>query len=191
MASETETPEVTEEATQDGAETGQTVDTEEPAAQPKTYTESELDSRISAALKAQLERIETQKAQEKAEAEKKQLAEAGKHDELYQQTQAELDALKAEIERKDYQFKAQQILANEGLAQYSDVLIGGTNSVEELEQKAKAFKTAVDSAIETGIKSALNTGSGRVPESKPTPDKTLDQMDAEELKAWKKANGYF
>ncbi len=194
IMSETDTQTATEDATGSGAETGQDATTDD-GAQSVSFTQSELDSRVSMGIKAALAKQQddhdAKSNKAKMDVERAQLEADGKHKELYEHTQAQYDALKAEIDNKEYKFQASEVLGKMGLSGYATVLMDGSNSIESLTTRAEAFKVAIDSGIETGVKAALETGTGRVPSNNTKAEPiALGDMNKEQITQYKKDNGF-
>jgi len=191
--SKEDTAQATEEATHDGAETEQAADTNEDAQQEpeKQYTQSELDSRISMGIKAYIANAEADIEKQRAQDEKIALVKDGEFEALWKTTQAEVDALRADIKTNDFKAEAQGVLVKLGLAHYADALIPGISTIDELLQRAETFRNGIEHGIKHGVKDALDTGKPRIPSDKHTAKpKTPDTMNREEFIEWKRQGGY-
>ena len=187
---EEETQPQTEEATQDGAETDGNADTKDATQDERQFTQSELDSRTSAGIKAYIEKREVESEEQRKQDEQIAAIKDGKFEEALKYTQAKLDALEAAQTDKDYKLEAQGVLVKLGMSHFTDALIPGTKTIDELLQRAEAFKSGLEQGIEQGVNERLNTGPTRTPASThKTPDKTPDKMDREEFAAFKIAHG--
>ena len=188
MAKE-DTQAVTDESTHDGDATAQDADTNDAQAPQKQFTQADFDRAVSeASIKAEHNMIAKQELAQ-AQAEQKRLEEAGKHEELYQNANAELERLKAQNKENQFKLDAQKALRERGLAEH-DSFIGNTNSIEEVVQRAERFKSDVSSAVEAEVRERLGTGVGHVPKQNTnTAEKTIEDMTPEEWRSYKK-NGY-
>lgn len=190
MADKEEKQPETKEATQAGAEEGREAETKE-ASKEKTYTQAELDQRITeAGIKSEKRMIEAMELKE-AQADQKRLEEAGKYEELYRSKNAETEALKAKNKVAQFNMDARKLVSDLGLANH-DSLIGNTDSLQTVVQRAEQYKADVAKDVEAGILEALNTGKDHVPKTNTnTTDKTVDQLTPEEFKEWKTAQGLY
>ena len=193
MADE-ETQAATEEVTHDGAETGQQADTneatqEEQAAFTPAELQKEVDRRVSQAMIKAEEKRQAELEKQAREQEKLNALKEGEFEKAFKMTQAKLDQLEAELQSKEYKNDAHTTLVKLGMSHYADVLIPGTSTIDELIQRAEAFKRGMQEAAEQEVKKKLDTGPSRTPDNvtPPTP-KPLDQMDKEEFIEWKRQN---
>lgn len=188
--SETDEQNATDDATDSGAETGQDATTENDATTEKVFTQSELDSRISKALIAAQKRTDEKIAEQRAQDEKVALLKDGEYKKLYEDTQATLDAMRNESRADKFKAEANGVLVKLGMAHYSEALIPGTKTIDELLQRAEAFKAGIESAAEAEVAKRLDTGTNRVPtNSKPKDQVPLDKLSIDEFKEYKRANG--
>lgn len=188
MADKEEKKPETKEATHEGAKEDQESETKE-ATKEKTYTQAELDQRITdAGIKNERRTIEAMELKE-AQDKQKQLEEAGKYEELNHSYRAEIDALNAKNIASQFKMDAQGALRELGLPQH-DSLIGNTDSIETVVARAKQYQADIEQGVEKGIREALNTGTDHVPiKNNNTKDKPHDQKTPDEFKAWKKEKG--
>ena len=184
---ETETQEATEEATHDGAETGQDANTDE-AKQEDAYTQADVDRRVSAALKAYQDKRDKESAEQQAQDAKVAAINDGEFKKAWESTQAELDAIRADLATKDYQVEAQGVLVKLGLSHFGDALIPGTKTVDDLIQRAEVFKAGMERGIEDEVKKRLDTGPSKIPGNAPKPqDKAISDMTIPEFQEWKRS----
>ncbi|MHC4379395.1 MAG: capsid assembly scaffolding protein Gp46 family protein [Planctomycetota bacterium] len=178
-------------------QTGQdaaTTDNSDTGTEPKNgavYTQAELDQRVSQAIKKREEKAQTELAQKTKEAERIALLQAGEHEKLYRETQAELDEVKNSLADTQYQNEANGVLVKLGLSHFSDVLIPGTKEISELLQRAEAFKAGVEAQAEQIAQQRLETGKAPVPTNTQTQrPKTIEEIskDPELWKQYKKDN---
>ena len=187
--SETDAQAATDEATQAGAEPGQDAKTENDAVPSKVFTQSELDSRISMALKSAQKRADDENEKRLKQEQQIALVKDGEYEQLYKQTQADMDAMKADLAAKDFRVEANDVLVKLGMSHYADALIPGVKDTDELIQRAEAFKAGVASAAEAEVAKRLDTGTHRVPtNTKATEPVPLDKMTTDEFLEFKKAN---
>ena len=183
----------TEADTAQGQEQGQDNSTE-PQQNDITITEAELDKRIGNAVFKARENLEAEYQAkleaEKADAEKARLAEQGKFKELHEQTQAELDALKAETERNAFTDAARGKLKEIGLSDFDDVLLNTPDTVDGVASRATAIKAKLDELVQTEVQKRLDTGS-HITETGTTPaPKDYADMTPAEWAEKRKELGY-
>jgi hypothetical protein len=186
MADE-DTQEQTEEATQDGAET--VVDADTNDAEAKLKEQAEIDRRISAGIKAYIDK--SSKADEKKRLEDEQIAAIndGEYKTALDIVQGKLDALEASQGEKDYQIEAQNVLVKLGMSKYAETLIPMTKDITQLLQATELFKAGMEKGIADGVNERLDTGPTRTPtNTNKAPDKTPDKMNRDEFIEWKVAN---
>jgi hypothetical protein len=188
--SETDAQEATDEATPAGVEPGQDAKTEQDAAVPeKMFTQSELDSRISAGIKSYQKNTEAEREKQRKQDEAIALLKDGEYKQLYEQTQADLDAIRADSRADKFQVEANGVLVKLGMSHYSDALIPGVETIDELMQRAEAFKAGVASAAEAEVAKRLDTGTHRVPTNiKPTEPVGFGEMTTEQFVEYKRQN---
>lgn len=189
---EEDTQEQTEEATQAGAETDATADTKDAKQIEEERAKAEqsaIDSRISAGIKAYIEKTDAETEKQRLQDEQIAAINDGEYKTALDIVQAKLDALEASQGKKDYQIEAQGVLVKMGMSKYSEALIPTCNDITQLLQAAELFKAGLEQGIEQGVNERLDTGPSRTPaNTHTTPDKTPDQMNKEEFNAWKVAN---
>ena len=190
---EEETQAATEEATHDGAETEQQADTNKATEEQRAFTaeelQSEVDRRVAQAMKTAEERRQAELEKQQREQEKINALKEGEFEKAFKMTQAKLDQLEAELQSKEYKNDAHATLVKLGMSHYSDVLIPGTSTIDELIQRAEAFKRGMQEAAEQEVRKKLDTGPSRAPENvTPPPVKALSEMSKEEFIEWKREN---
>lgn len=184
--SEEDTQAETEEPTQAGGETGQTVDTKDDDKQEAVITQAEIDRRISAGVIAGIKTYEEKQEQKKSQDLKIQQMNDGKFEELFKGSQAENDALKASINAKDFKVEAQAALMELNMGQFASTIIPNTNTIDEVLSAAQAFKTAIAEGASQEAKALLDTGKPKVPTKEhTTTEPKLGNMNAEEFEAFK------
>jgi len=188
--SDEETSAATDEATDTGAETEQAADTKDDTQAEQSYTQAELDRRISAALNKQSENAARKAEEQRKQDEQIAAVKDGRFEDALNATRAELDAMKAAQANDHHKSEAQGVLIKLGLAHFADSIIPNTQTIDEVIQMAEAMKKAVDTKAEEEVKRRLDTGTGRAPANPTTPEaKTFDKMSGDEFKAYKKAHG--
>jgi len=190
MADE-ETPTATADATDDsGAAQGQEAETKDAENPEKVFTQSEVDRRVTEALRTYQANQDAKAESMKREQEQINAIKEGEFEKALHLVQSELDAIKAETRSNEYKVRAHDVLRELNLSQFADVLIPGTSDTEELISRAKAFQNGIQRGIETEVKRKLDTGAQRVPENTKSPEpKRIDEMTRDEFVDWKKANG--
>lgn len=194
MATKEQVDETQNATVEAGDDAGQDKVTEAKSQDEEKRIQAMIDRRVTEALKTQEARLmDEYNAKIEAEREAKERAKLeseGRFEELNSKTQAELDDLRSSIAERDFRLQASEWLQQEGLSLHTTAIMRGARSMEEVESNAKAFKDAVASAVEQGVRGALDTGPPRTPvNTKPTQSKTADQMTPEEFEVYKKARG--
>lgn len=191
MSEEDQGASETTEATDAGAETEQATETKDDST-GKTYTESEVDSRVSRGIKSALEKRDAD-TNKKAEQDRKiALMQDGKYEELYNSQQADIDALRSELGESNFKSEAQAVLVKLGLSHFADALLPNTKTIDELLQRAEAFKAGVKAKAAEDVRQALDTGKPSVPSNTKAPvAMTVEEAakDPETWKAYKTAHG--
>lgn len=188
--SEEENSASTENATESGAETGNQTDTNDDAQQGQ-FTQSDLDRAVSQALiTAKTKQAEESERQRKIDEQIKAVEESD-FKTAFEMQNAEIQVMKADMEAKTFKAEGLEVLNRLGMADQASVLMyPGLNSIEELIQRAEAQKIIQGAAIETGVNSRLNSGTGHVPDNTKTPSTGVpDGTNPEEFIAWRKAKG--
>jgi hypothetical protein len=184
--SDEETPAATAEATDTGAKTEQPADTKDDTPSEPSYTQADLDRRISAALKKQGDNTERKAEEQRKQDEQIAAVKDGRFEDALTATRAELDTMKAAMAQDNHKSEAQSVLIKLGLTEFADSIIPNTQTIDDVIQMAEAMKKAVDEKAEEEVKRRLDTSTGRVPLNPTTPEKkTLDQMDKDEFKQFK------
>ena len=188
--SEEETQTETEEPTQAGGETGQDADTKDGEKQETVITQAEVDRRISAGIKAGIQSYEDKQNQKIEQDKKIQQITDGKFEELYKETQAQNDALKASIEAKEFKSEAQDALIKLDMGHLSDAIIPNAKTIDEVLSAAEVLKNTITEEASKQANALLDTGKPRVPTKEHTTTAPkLGNMNAEEFAAYKTANG--
>lgn len=190
-ATATETPD-------GGAEQGSQQTTEQGAGENGStqISQSELDRVVSKALETARAKWERDHEQERKAAEeaarKAQLEQEGKYEELLNENRAELAALKAEQEARDYRINARELLDELGLGDFASVIIpNGVEPIETTRERAEQLKSKLDTQTQAAVEARLNTGKAIPNNTKPAAPKKLTDMTTEEYSVWRKERGYY
>jgi len=125
----------------------------------KSFTQSEVDSKISKAVQTALDNrekeIEQRIADERKEAERlAKLSEKEREKEKLTQREKDLEKRAAELERKELLADAESILRDKGLAtSFANILLG-EDAAKTLDN-INNFKTAFDEAVNAQVKEKL------------------------------------
>ena len=132
----------------------------------KTFSEkefqAEVDRRVTSALRKREAELEDEREQaveaERQRFEEEKLKEQGDWQKLHEQTQAELDALKAEKARAEFERKTREALKEAELPELSDVVLKKLDTVKGVVAAAKEIKDIISKRVESDIVARLNTG---------------------------------
>ena len=124
---------------------------------PKTYTQSDVDRIADAVIARKDKEASDALATHKEEAERAKLAGEGKYQELAEKLQGETVALKAERERAKFVSESRDLLKEQGLSSFQDVLLKGASTLEEMGARAGELKTVFDTAVDAEVAKRLNT----------------------------------
>jgi len=163
-------------------ETAGTEQGQQTAETTKTFTQADVDRRVTEAIKTNEEKVAARvKAEYDQRLADEKLKAEGKYDELIAQIQQREESEK--LTRRTYGF-----LKEKGLTHVADVFDHDTSTFEGRQKVAEFIDAQIKAGIEAGVAEKLKTpetpGSNTPPEEKP-----LVEMSAEEFAAWKKAKG--
>ena len=134
---------------------------EAKASEPeKKYTDADVDKIV----QERLAREQKKREREVAEAEKlAKMNEKEKSDYKIAELEKELNTLKAEKSRTEMMTTARQMLANDGLTNVSDAILGAlvTADAEQTNEAVKAFSKLLKEEIAKGVKAELAGGTPR------------------------------
>jgi hypothetical protein len=170
--------------TQAGSKEGDQANTENDNVEPK-FSQADLDRAVTAASQKIAEKAEAQRQQDKADLEREKLEAEGKHKELYDLAQAELEAERKKNAANAFKVSANKVLNDMGLGEHAEVLMAGQSDLTQLTEKAQAFKETVDRAVSNGVQERLDTGKSKIPKNTNTETPTLSNMTAEQWTAYK------
>lgn len=197
IMAEEATPEATNAATDagdaSGANSGQSAATEQATEAQETYTKEQLQAEVDRRVRSAMDKAEAKRIAELEEQQRQQEKMAaikdGEFETAFKQTQAELDQLRSELQAKDYKAEAQGVLIKLGLSHFGDVLIPGTSTIDELLQRAEAFKKGMAEGVEQQVKEKLQTPIAPPTNAEPVKQKSLLEMSNDEFREWKRQKG--
>jgi hypothetical protein len=145
--------------TETAEEPGQTA--EELTPEMEKRLQSMADRMVTKALETQRKKLEKDtEARIESERKKlteKQLAEQGKYQELAEQREAELAAIRADLAAKELTAQTVQVLADRGVPGLAKVFDADLNSIEGRIEAADLIKQIVDEAVESRVNDRLKT----------------------------------
>jgi len=149
----------------------QTTPEEEAAAKAKAEHDKEFDRRVQEATAKSVatiqKRLDDEAAKKveaaKAEAEKTRLAQDGKHAELSEKLQAELDAMKAEKMTESLRAHTLQTLADKGIAPLADVFAVDLGTAEGRTKAIETISTYLEAEVGKRVEEQVNTRLGTSP----------------------------
>lgn len=128
----------------------------------KMYSEEEVqrlvDRSISKAHEKWRAETDSKVEAERKKAEEDRLREQGEYSKLYEERDAELRALKAEIAQREFSEESRQALQELGVADVADVLLGKRDSVDDVKSAGQKLKEHIDALVQKGVEERLNTG---------------------------------
>ena len=91
---------------------------------------------------------------------------------------------------KEFRNPAPAALRAEGVPEFSELLLGARESVEDVTRSAQALAGLVERKVETLVAQRLHTAAP-VRTAPPRPPQALSEMSPEEFASWKRTNGIF
>ena len=146
------------------------------------FTQADLDRAISkahdrwqsdkdAAVEAERKRLEDERLREK-----------GEFEALFQDRDRELQELKTQVQRAQFRADAIDALNGLGMSDYAEIVIPGSETVDQVKERAQALYDKEQARIEAEIQRRLDTGSSSKPSggngsanTKPLKEWTVDE----------------
>ncbi len=193
--SEQDSATTTADATQAGAESGATQTTDKGDTGHATpITRSDIDREIAKAVQSNMANMEAKQSKlllaKEEEQRKAQMESDGRHKELLAETKAEVAALRAEAEAREYKLSAREAVDSMSMSRFAEVLI--TSNVEPIEttrERAERLKDIFESELQARMEKALDTGSNVHKNTNAPPPKDMSTLSGEDWVAERKRRG--
>ena len=137
-----------------------------------TFTQADVDRIISKSFEKWNSDHEKEVAELEARAKQEALAEQGKYEELYKDTEAELTALKAEHARKQFREDADAALKQADLIEFSDIILQPRDKVAQVVKAAESLREILDKRVEAEVLKRIESGD-RPHNTKPPNEKSV------------------
>lgn len=124
----------------------------------RTYTQAEIDRRVTDALKKAEEKQAAALKAERERLEAEKLREQGEFKTLHEKSQAELDALRKTLEAKEQREAVSAALRDAGLGEFEGILLSERTKPEDYVECGKGLRETINKLVDAEVAKRLDTG---------------------------------
>lgn len=142
----------------DAQETPEQEASKADATEDRTYSQAEIDRRVTDALKKAEDKANAKIAAERERLEQEKLAEQGEFKKLHETTKAKLEELQATLATKEQREQVSAALREAGLSEFEPILVAERSNPDDFVAAGKSLQETMKTLVDAEVARRLETG---------------------------------